>query len=703
MSTLFNVIVKTDGKNDGADRSYSVHLDEAATLKAARELLEADLALTGRWSFVAAGSELTASAEKVQTLSGLAKSGEKGQIVLLRYLPSKEQTGEERAAARTERDAETDAAETRREKEAAKVRAHADSVMSTLTALQASLVKPGVTIDPETIAVAFRTLDHAARLGHDGTTGQSLRELDAATVEGVVRSLGLPRTTSRAPEDGTFMVNEIVARLRPEAGASDEDSDPIKTVASRYVVAVNEIETRVESYHEEWEKKAAEAGFSHIAASLKAAYRGPAFSGALAVNYGQSSSNAQGSSARQESVYLVGIQEVRKARVHTPPQMIELDPLVEAAFAEASLKGAAALKPLLDLHGYFVITEYTLGGKLYTSERESKSGSSEASTSQFQREFGAAVDAQGMGAAGSASFAMNSGQNNSASNKDQRQSSNFHLSAKGGSVTDRGNPKAWTESLTPANWEVISYGRLVPIYEFLRDREVRERVRNAVQELALANQAALEAGEAARAKAWFEKWAVYSAGVERQSDARGVGPKKVDTNGRYFCDNTIYANTGWVTVPDGKYFKGAGLYIGGDRLQIELIVTDRDRKSDQTIRVESTGRIECAFGEDIYCDTTMQSIPPGKRIIGLRLRLLDNPSNRVGIEVRLADLDGGQVETKCNSGNNVHYIDAGGSRNVRPCSLPSIVPDGNTVAGIRLADLGNDNTMGIEIAVVPLI
>lgn len=710
MTTLFNVIVKTEGKNADADRSYTVHLDPQKSLKEARALLQGDLQVTGRWSFFASGAELTPSAEAVQTVDALIKSSKEARIVLHRVRPASERTPAELAELRKVEQDDEDRAEARRDREEAKLRAHAQRAMDSLTELQKGMTGPGAPLlDPNSVQVVFKEFQKATLMSaHGGKTGESLRDLDLKTIERVVRSLGLPRTTSRAPEDGTFMVNEIVARLRPEAGASVDDPscEPVTTIASKYVVAVNEIETRVESFQEEWEKKAAESGFTQIAASMKVAYKSPAFKVAVAAKLEQTSKNESSAAHRDEVIYLVGIQEVRKARVHVPPEMIVLDRLVEQQFIEASTQGAEALKPLFDHHGYFVITEYTLGGKLYTSEKETRTGSSTAAASNFERQFGAALDASAtfkgsVEAVGSHATVQQANASGSAT----RQSSNFHLSAKGGSVTDRNNPTLWTESLAPLNWEVISYGRLVPIYEFLQDREVRERCRTAVQALARASQDAELAERAGLERSTLEHWAVYSRGVDEQWRADWRRPPAIDTSNRHFRDHGFAAHCAWVEVPAGTYFSGARLYAHDDFLKIALFVTDSTGKKDREIKnPECSSSLPHRLDSgEAYVDTTKLFIPPGRRITAMRLAQLVHPSNRIGLELKLADLDGNNESLLLHHGDNNEYMVCdGSSRDIRPTYTPTMVPDGHMVAGIRLADIAHDHTMGFEIAVLPV-
>ena len=704
MSKILTVLVEIDGKEASDNKSYAVDLAHTLTLEQARASLQPDLQLAGRWSFVSNASVMAASAEKVHTIADLIKANGKDLVVIRRVRPSSERTKEELAAAKKESDDEHDRAELRREKEELKLRAHADQAMKALVDLQKSMSAPGPLMPPGSVDVVFKALEKAAVISaHGGATGQSLRELDLPKIEALVRSLGLPRTTSRAPDDGTFTVNEIVARLQPERDIpGEEGTDPVKTIARKYVVAVNEVDTRVETFQEEWEKKAAESGFSQIAASMKVAYSNLVVKAAAAASYQRSQQSEAKSADRKETIYLVGIQEVRKARIHTPPGMVVLDRLVEEQFAEASLLGADALKPMFDRHGYFVITEYTLGGKLYTSEKEEKLGSTLAAANKFQQGFGAALDAQYGGASAEASAAMLAGNDANTASASSKQSANFHLSAKGGNVTDRNNPKVWTESLAPLNWEVIAYGRLIPIYEFLRDPLVRERCRNAVREYARADAAALAATDAKAKRAYLERWAVYSYGNERQQAAQRLRPASL-ISGRPFRDEAYHVSTEWVRVPAGSYFRGAKLHSVNDWMGLALITTDDTHEQENDITSTMGGGLDRKFGDnDIYIDTNMLWIPRGKRILAIRLCRLTNPSNRIGLEIEVGDMNGQDTALLHHNGDDQEYMKAEGTRNAHPCTRPTLVPADMTVAGIRLVDLGHDNMLGIEIAAVPL-
>ena len=80
-----------------------------------------------------------------------------------------------------------------------------------------------------------------------------------------------------------------------------------------------------------------------------------------------------------------------------------------------------------------------------------------------------------------------------------------------------------------------------------------------------------------------------------------------------------------------------------------------------------------------------------------------HPSNRIGLELKLADLDGNNESFLLHHGDNNEYMVCdGSSRDIRPTYTPTMVPDGHMVAGIRLADIAHDHTMGFEIAVLPV-
>jgi len=699
-SPLVKVVVKTEGKDAATDRVHTLGLAATTTLKDARPLVAADLRLAGRWSFLAGGAELAASAEATLTVAALLKQTD-GQLEIRREKPPSERKMEE-AAASLERDKDVrDKLEAKRKEEEKELREHVKLTKEALGALQTAMAAPGGLIKADEVKVVFAALKHAETLkAFGGSTGDSLRELEHNRIEKIVRSLGLPRTTSRAPGDGTFLVNEFVARLRLEEG-DELGGDPVQRVAQRYVVAVNEVETRVESFQEEWQKKACEAGFSQIAATLAVAYKGPAFKGALSANYSHTDQKESAAQSTSEVVYLVGVQEVRKARVVIPPEMIVLSQLVEDQFAAASLGGAEALRPLFDRHGYFVITEYILGGKLYTSETETRTGTATAQASKFQRSFGAAVDAQGFGGHLEAAGASKSEQSASDSKHETRQSSNFHLSAKGGNVTDRHNPSLWIASLKPENWEVIAYGRLVPIFEFLRDPALRERCRKAVQEMAQASETRREQADQAAARAVLARWAVMSRSVAERT---GPGhqwhqPLEKGRVGRQFSEHRLQVSTNWVDIPKDMYFQGAQLKVNGDWLTLLVVASNAVQGDEQIVEGTAGGGIDGRLGDDnLYLDKTTQWIPPQQRIIGLRLRRLESPDNRVGLELRLGDLNGVAQGTIMNRENNEHYDGSGGCR---PCVSPTMVPDGLVITGIRLENVGG-GTYGFEIYTLPM-
>lgn len=700
LSPLVKVIVKTEGTDTAADRVYTLGLDAAATLQAARPIVTADLRLGGRWSFVVGGAELAASAEAAQTVGALVKQSG-GPIEVRREKPAAQRKLEEEAASLDRDRAMRDKLDAKRKEEEKEQREHLKLTRDALSALQNAMARPEALLKPEDVKLVFSAFKHAETLNKfGGSTGLSLRELEDARIEKIVRSLGLPRTTSRAPGDGAFLVNEFVAQLR-NPGGEEDSGDPLRRIAQRHVVAVNEVETRVETFQEEWQKKACEAGFSQIAATLAVAYKSPTFKGALSANYGQTDQKESASQSTSEVVYLVGIQEVRKARVVIPPEMIVLSPLVEEQFAAAAAGGAEALRPLFDRHGYFVITEYTLGGKLYTSETETRTGSAATQASKFQRSFGAAVDAQGFGAQLEGSVAAKSEQNKSQSGQETRQSSNFHLSAKGGNVTDRHNPQQWITSLLPENWEVIAYGRLVPIFEFLRDPALRERCRQAVQQLAKASDDKRDAEEKAAARARLARWAVMSRSV---ADRTGPGherhqPQEKGRTGRPFSEARCQVSTSWVDVPQGMYFKGAQLKVEADWLKLVLFVTDAERTQERLVESSPGGGIDGRAGDGgLYFDKTVQWIPPQQRIVGLRLRRLESPSNRVGLEIKLGDLDGAVHSTLMNRENNNHYDETSGCT---PCVSPTTVPTGKLVTGVRLENLGG-GIYGVELYTLPI-
>ena len=131
---------------------------------------------------------------------------------------------------------------------------------------------------------------------------------------------------------------------------------------------------------------------------MSAGYRGFAVSASASASYSNKSNHQDGSAKQQSTAYLVGTYEVHKAKVYIPPELIELTDSVEDIFKQfvltrknkaikesnqtivdtekliLDIPSLLELKQLFDMYGYFVITEYTLGGKLYTSETVKKDG-----------------------------------------------------------------------------------------------------------------------------------------------------------------------------------------------------------------------------------------------------------------------------------------------------------------------------------------
>ena len=195
----------------------------------------------------------------------------------------------------------------------------------------------------------------------------------------------LPRTVKRGA-DGVFVPAEFVATLEKATFLDD--------LAKHYFVAVNQITTDVRSFSSSWASKAFESGFRNIQASLSASYGGAGYGVGAAFSASTSSQHAEKTDKRKKTAYIAGVYEVQKLRIFIPPHLIVLADHVTAAFAgaitvlkaedakdkadtkmlpderakRALLRKHAKFVELFDEYGYFVVTHYTIGGKLSSSE-----------------------------------------------------------------------------------------------------------------------------------------------------------------------------------------------------------------------------------------------------------------------------------------------------------------------------------------------
>ena len=71
--------------------------------------------------------------------------------------------------------------------------------------------------------------------------------------------------------------------------------------------------------------------------------------------------------------------------------------------------------------------------------------------------------------------------------------------------------------------------------------------------------------------------------------------------------------------------------------------------------------------------------------------------NRVALELKVADLDGKGQQLLSNAINNTSFI---GAREMRPTMNPVLVEDNDCcITALQLADIGDNNALGIQISV----
>ena len=722
LPTLTHIKIRTTSRDIKDNSRYYFHLDKTKTLAESRAAISQELDFSEPWRFFANGASLTPSAEQNQTINDLAPG--ETELTLQRKLSAKEQSRtemksylEEDADIRKELGDKREAEEKKRRAHMKLTSEHLDKLQKTL-----NLGDEKKLIDTEKVAVTFKDFfaDDAGKkaLGLGGTAKDSLRsdKMTSAKISALFQSLGLPCTAGRSKNDGSFKALSFVAQLKAD------DKTSLEAMAVKNTVAINEVDNRFETFQHEWEKKASASGFSQIAAELSVAYRNPVVSASLSANYKQGKRSEEASASKSEKVHMVAMQEVRKARITIPPEAIKLSQYTTEQFRNAvnssnNIKEQAeALQVVLDRSGYFVITEYTLGGKLYSSETLTKKGSIEETASEFKRSFGAAVDVQGMVGGGKAAIGVSGGNASGNQEAKKAQDSQFQLSARGGSVTERGEPAKWANSLAIDNWDVISYGRLLPIYEFLADKPLRDQCKLVLDALAENNQQ----DESSRKKAELDEYIrrVFfnsTSAEQRQSDKVEKHHPDLNKLGPAFDRSkteVIYTNWADITDNEGeaRYFKGVQLTpcSQGGSLALTILVTDKAKKDEDLLEnqvkiidneenIDLLGKKESFnLGEqEHYIDTTMLDIPRGYRIKAIRPTIFFK--NRIGLQIKVVN-EKGTIKYLRNKINNdgENYKDSNESR--KPCISTTIVPEDHCVTGIRLAYYDAEKAFGIEIA-----
>jgi hypothetical protein len=709
----FTIKYVTPDNNDGEE--FTVLLDPKLTLDKLRADLEGQPDIGQGWVYLREKKRLVKSSESKMTVTALAGTEKTIELQLTK----------EKSSARSE-----------------EVKEQLKELSEKLSAVRLALARPkdGLLSKDDMAALELPAHLKEERGGKwGGDTGKGYRGLKADELAEIVRSLGLPRAARREP-DGSFVMTEFTAGLKapeppdPAKKRAPGDSDLIDMLVRKYTVAANEVETRVEKFTKVWQKRSFESGFMNISAALQLSF--PALGGRLGASgsYERSEQTEESDQKGGSKLYIVGSQEVRKARVFVPFEMVKLYKRVQTRLEEATRPPAAPgeapknfysdeqilenLEPLLDEYGYFVATEYVLGAKLTTFDDVDTSDYASAKAKNVEQEIAAALSyKRPLGGGLDASGGIGTGSSSKSSDKSTDERLAFRLQAKGGSATDRYDPQAWIKSIQPDNWEVIAYGRLIPIYEFIEDKEVRERCKKAQKQLA--DRHFYEA---------VQRWATNSSRTSDTEDASEQGPKSEGKANKKLQVHQLKAYTNWVEVPKAQYFRGARLMPKDGYLTLSLIVVDKNmspllevesdtKKSNKAELpdVDGTGQKKADdaahFDEmfvddkDYYFDTSPVPIPPGHRITAMRLRRLDSPRNRIGIEVKtVKGVPGepGSERVRCHYGDNSLYINKKMGE-IYLSTVGTVAPDGKCIVGIHLADLNPaTNTLGIKLQVRPI-
>jgi hypothetical protein len=714
---LFTIRCVTTG-NKKEEKKFSVYLDPDQKLDKLRTDLEAQFDLPERWVFVK-GEKGDAKAEKADAKPEKAdakpekadakpeKADAKAEKADAQLTPSAEAKmsvatlagGENTLELRVTKDLAKGEAEAAKE-----IQEQLKDLNTSLAAVKQALARPKDALLSEAERAALAMPEHLKRdPGRwGGDTGTSYRALPDGELVKIVRSLGLPRTARREPDE-SFVMTEFVARLT----APEDSDDPVETVAKEYTVAANEVETRVEKFAEAWQKRSFESGFMNISAALQLSF--PIFSGRFGISgsYQRSEQTEKTRDSGGSTLYIVGSQEVRKARVFVPVDMIALADHVQKRFVNAVKADSLSdekilenLELLLNEYGYFVITEYVLGAKLTTFDELKGIDSASAEAKAVEWQVAAALSFKHVAGSGEASGGVGKGTSEKSSDKSTSERLSFRIQAKGGNVTERHDPHAWIQSIRPDNWEVIAYGRLMPIYEFINDIDVRRHCESALKRMTnrhLDDAVAL--------------WATNSSRFSGVAGAREALPAHEGSHNRTLQEHELYAHTGWVKVPEKQFFRGARLQVRGTRLTLALNVVD-EKMAPQPDVSPSDNEVnngqdyigtKLIKGSNLFFDTTPVDIPAGHRIIALRLRRLDNPPNRIGLEVQTAKgvRDASVTTLIKHHGDNRTFIDADMDKLFLSCER-AVAPEGTCIVGIHLAKHGQNFTLGVRLLVRPV-
>ena len=199
---------------------------------------------------------------------------------------------------------------------------------------------------------------------------------------------------------------------------------------------------------------------SSISGSLSGSYSGVGWGGSIEASAGKSDAKSEQSSTMYGyAETIVPKLELRLSdsiRAHLAP---DLSTSLKALSDKSSFDDYDKLKQLFEAWGAYIPLEFVIGGKLYTSERQTVTD--KAQQSKVELSLRAAV--KGPFLAVSASISANSTE----SSKESEQAKSALLQATGGDPGLVSELSKWTASLGPfATWRTCRLSRLVPIYQF---------------------------------------------------------------------------------------------------------------------------------------------------------------------------------------------------------------------------------------------
>ena len=175
--------------------------------------------------------------------------------------------------------------------------------------------------------------------------------------------------------------------------------------------------------------------------------------------------------------YITGKFILRKVRIRVEMDSLILNKDFETKVIQAikrhpnnEFNQYYSLLEVLNEWGYYVPTQFTLGGMLYSSDHTTIKDYSESETRK--KEYGGSFKAAFKGIGGGASYKHAEGSTQSTTTSDRFQITSF--SQIGGKADTSNDYSEWAKSLDKAiYWNVASYEELVPVVALLKDVQIQ--------------------------------------------------------------------------------------------------------------------------------------------------------------------------------------------------------------------------------------